>query len=48
MHLGQEDLLALGDAGRAALRDAGLALGVSTHSLWELARAGALAPRYLA
>ena len=48
VHLGQEDLLALGDAGRAALRDAGLALGVSTHSLWELARARALAPRYLA
>lgn len=48
VHLGQEDLLALGEAGRAALRDAGLALGVSTHSLWELARARALAPRYLA
>jgi hydroxymethylpyrimidine kinase/phosphomethylpyrimidine kinase/thiamine-phosphate diphosphorylase len=48
VHLGQEDLLTLGDAGRAALHDAGLALGVSTHSLWELARARALAPRYLA
>jgi len=48
VHLGQEDLLALGEADRAALLDAGLALGVSTHSLWELARSRALAPRYLA
>src|SRR5512140_446015 len=48
LHLGQEDLLALGDAGRAALQATGLALGVSSHSLWELCRARALAPRYIA
>jgi hydroxymethylpyrimidine kinase/phosphomethylpyrimidine kinase/thiamine-phosphate diphosphorylase len=48
VHLGQEDLLALGEAGRAALRASGLALGISSHSLWELARANALAPRYVA
>ena len=48
VHLGQEDLLALGDTGRARLRDGGLALGISSHSLWELARARALAPRYVA
>lgn len=48
VHLGQEDLLALGDAGRAALRASGLALGISSHSLWELCRARALAPRYIA
>ena len=48
VHLGQEDLLALGDAGRAALQATGLALGVSSHSLWELCRARALAPRYIA
>lgn len=48
VHLGQEDLLALGEDGRAALRASGLALGISTHSLWELARAQALAPRYIA
>ncbi len=48
VHLGQEDLLALGEDGRAALRDSGLQLGISTHSLWELARAKALAPRYIA
>lgn len=48
VHLGQEDLLALGEAGRARLRATGLALGVSSHSLWELARARTLAPRYIA
>jgi hydroxymethylpyrimidine kinase/phosphomethylpyrimidine kinase/thiamine-phosphate diphosphorylase len=47
-HLGQEDLLALGDAGRSTLQVTGLALGVSSHSLWELCRARALAPRYIA
>jgi thiamine-phosphate diphosphorylase len=48
VHLGQEDLLALGKAGRAALRATGMALGVSSHSLWELARARTLSPRYIA
>lgn len=48
VHLGQEDLLALGDGGRAALRATGLALGVSSHSLWELCRARTLSPRYIA
>lgn len=48
VHLGQEDLLALGDAGRDRLLASGLQLGISSHSLWELARARALAPRYIA
>jgi thiamine-phosphate diphosphorylase len=48
VHLGQEDLLALGDAGRAELLATGMALGISSHSLWELARARTLAPRYIA
>ncbi len=48
VHLGQEDLLALGDAGRAELQATGMALGISSHSLWELCRARALAPRYIA
>lgn len=41
LHLGQEDLLALDTKARAALlaaRDS-LMLGLSSHSLWELARA---------
>ncbi|WP_157269332.1 bifunctional hydroxymethylpyrimidine kinase/phosphomethylpyrimidine kinase [Azohydromonas aeria] len=48
VHLGQEDLLALGEAGRRVLRRSGLKLGISTHSLWELCRAATLNPRYLA
>lgn len=48
VHLGQEDLLALGDAGREELRATGMALGVSSHSLWELSRARTLSPRYIA
>ena len=48
VHLGQEDLAAMSQQRRAALLASGLALGVSSHSLWELARAAALAPRYIA
>ena len=48
VHLGQEDLLALGDAGRARLLASGMALGISSHSLWELSRARTLSPRYIA
>ncbi|MDR0274553.1 MAG: bifunctional hydroxymethylpyrimidine kinase/phosphomethylpyrimidine kinase [Burkholderiaceae bacterium] len=48
VHLGQEDLLALGQAGRAELAASGLRLGISSHSLWELCRARALRPWYVA
>ena len=48
VHLGQEDLIALTEEERSALLASGLALGVSSHSLWELCRAKALAPRYIA
>ena len=48
VHLGQEDLLALGDGGRDQLLATGMALGISSHSLWELARARTLSPRYVA
>ncbi len=51
VHLGQEDLLALDEAGRQALAGArarGLQLGLSSHSLWELARCVAWAPEYIA
>ena len=48
VHLGQEDLLAMGDDGRSALLQSGIALGISSHSLWELCRARALTPRYIA
>ncbi|TDP61877.1 bifunctional hydroxymethylpyrimidine kinase/phosphomethylpyrimidine kinase [Roseateles toxinivorans] len=45
VHLGQEDL-AMADL--QAIADAGLRLGISTHSLWEVARARALNPSYIA
>lgn len=51
VHLGQEDLLALDAEGRARLAQArrdGLRLGISTHSLWELAHAAAWRPDYVA
>ncbi len=45
VHLGQEDL---DQVDLAALRRAGLRLGLSTHSYWEVARAYALRPSYIA
>jgi len=51
IHLGQEDLLALSAADQRDLAEArarGLRLGLSSHSLWELARAVAWSPDYIA
>ena len=48
VHLGQEDLIALGEAGRRQLLASGVALGISSHAVWELCRARALSPRYIA
>jgi thiamine-phosphate diphosphorylase len=48
VHLGQQDLAALQESERRQIAQAGLSLGVSSHSLWELARAKALAPAYIA
>ncbi len=45
VHLGQEDLH---DANLLEIEQAGLRLGVSTHSYWELARALAINPSYIA
>ncbi|UIJ71611.1 thiamine phosphate synthase [Aurantimonas sp. HBX-1] len=45
VHLGQEDL---GEADLAAIRTAGLRLGISTHDRAELATALAAAPDYVA
>lgn len=45
VHLGQEDLLT---ADLNAVRDAGLRIGLSSHSYWEVCRAHALAPSYIA
>ncbi|RZK99645.1 MAG: hypothetical protein EOP36_18630 [Rubrivivax sp.] len=50
LHLGQEDLLAMDPEDHALLRSARprLMLGVSSHSLWELARAAGLGASYIA
>ncbi len=45
VHLGQEDLA---DADLAAIQRAGLRLGLSTHGVFELLRAYALRPSYVA
>ncbi len=48
VHLGQEDLMRLAPADIGALRGAGIRLGLSSHSFWEVCRAQALAPSYIA
>ncbi len=48
LHLGQEDWAALSSTVRLALLRSDIQLGISSHSLWELARARSLAPRYIA
>jgi hydroxymethylpyrimidine kinase/phosphomethylpyrimidine kinase/thiamine-phosphate diphosphorylase len=45
VHLGQEDLHI---ADLAAIARAGLRLGISTHAFWEVSRAWALQPSYIA
>ncbi len=48
LHLGQEDWSALAADQRQQILDSGVHLGISSHSLWELARARGLAPHYIA
>jgi thiamine-phosphate pyrophosphorylase len=48
LHLGQEDLADLADADLAAIRDAGLTLGISTHDDEELETALRAKPDYIA
>jgi len=45
VHLGQEDLVT---ADLSAIARAGLRLGISTHAYWEVCRAWALRPSYIA
>jgi thiamine-phosphate diphosphorylase len=45
VHLGQEDLHI---ANLSAVQQAGLRLGISTHAYWEICRAWALQPSYIA
>lgn len=48
VHLGQEDLDLLSEDDLRKIQDAGLRLGISTHSLEEAARAKTLGPSYIA
>jgi hydroxymethylpyrimidine kinase / phosphomethylpyrimidine kinase / thiamine-phosphate diphosphorylase len=48
VHLGQEDLGRMTAAGFAELAATGMALGVSSHAMWELCRARTLRPAYIA
>ncbi len=48
VHLGQEDLDTLSPQDLAAIRNAGLRLGLSTHGYAEMLRADAVGPSYLA
>ncbi|MDC8771805.1 bifunctional hydroxymethylpyrimidine kinase/phosphomethylpyrimidine kinase [Roseateles albus] len=48
LHLGQEDWAALATDERKLLLKVGIKLGISSHSLWELARARGLNPHYIA
>jgi hydroxymethylpyrimidine kinase/phosphomethylpyrimidine kinase/thiamine-phosphate diphosphorylase len=45
VHLGQEDMVI---ADLPALRKAGVGIGISTHTQWEIARARAINPSYIA
>ena len=48
VHLGQDDAAALTETALDALQASGLRLGVSSQTLWELARALRLRPSYIA
>jgi thiamine-phosphate pyrophosphorylase len=48
VHLGQEDLDTLSGGDLAAMRQAGLRLGLSTHGYAEMVRAARIGPSYLA
>lgn len=48
VHLGQEDLDTLSAGDLAAIRQAGLRLGLSTHGYAEMVRAARIGPSYLA
>ncbi|MDD2879336.1 MAG: thiamine phosphate synthase [Rhodoferax sp.] len=48
VHLGQEDLEGVGKADLAAIRAAGLRLGLSSHGYAEMQRADAVSPSYIA
>jgi thiamine-phosphate pyrophosphorylase len=48
VHLGQEDLVAIGSTDLSAIRKAGLRLGLSSHGYAEMLRADRHSPSYIA
>ena len=48
VHIGQEDLDTIGKDGLQAISDKGLRLGISTHAYWEVCKALAIRPSYIA
>ncbi|MDI9334475.1 MAG: thiamine phosphate synthase [Cytophagales bacterium] len=48
VHIGQEDLDNIGGAQLQAIADQGLRLGISTHAYWEVCKALAIRPSYIA
>ncbi len=48
IHIGQEDLRAIGRQGLTAIAQAGVRLGISTHAYFEVCRALTLHPSYIA
>jgi thiamine-phosphate diphosphorylase len=48
IHIGQEDMDTIGAAGLQAISDKGCRLGISTHAYWEVCKALAIKPSYIA
>ncbi len=48
VHIGQEDMETLGKNGLQAIADKGCRLGISTHAYWEVCKALAIHPSYIA
>jgi len=48
IHIGQEDMDTIGATGLQAIADKGLRLGISTHAYWEVCKALAIKPSYIA
>ncbi len=48
IHIGQEDMDTIGKDGLQAISDKGCRLGISTHAYWEVCKALAVKPSYIA
>jgi thiamine-phosphate diphosphorylase len=48
IHIGQEDMETIGKNGLQAISDKGCRLGISTHAYWEVCKALAIRPSYIA